>query len=41
MKWETLDGCDIGSEKAACRCEIPNGFADAVPRVCMRAQELA
>jgi len=38
---ETRDGCDSGSEKAACRCESPSDFAGVVQRVCMRVQELA
>ena len=38
---ETLDGCDSGSEKAACHCESLNGFAGVVRRVYMRVQELA
>lgn len=40
-RWETRDGCDSDWERAACRCEIPSGFADAVPQACRRAQELA
>jgi hypothetical protein len=38
---EMPDGCDSGSEKAACRCESPNDFAGVVRRACMRVQELA
>jgi hypothetical protein len=38
---EMPDGCDSGSEKAACRCESPIDFAGVVRRACMRVQELA